>query len=111
MQATFKLFIPFLLCLAMLFVSGCMNKGTSSGGDSDPVFVGTWTGEGAEMELLKDGTAIFLNHTYTWKVEDGRLVLTGTGYNNSTYILGYDSSDSTFALYTPTTGNVKLQRK
>jgi len=89
MQTTFKLFVSFLLGLVMSFVSGC-------GSQSSSALVDRWESESGwvfwgggtlnSLELTKDGTGIVnvgmgkgTNIPITWKAENGRFFLTGSG--------------------------------
>ena len=68
-----KLFVLFLLCFALLLVSGC---GSSLVGKWEIEMGQPTYGIPENLELLKDGTGIIDQMGVTWKTESGRLYAT-----------------------------------
>jgi len=113
-----KLFVSFLLCFALLLVSGCEGQGSSSGSGNDSAhpsaLVGKWKLEEqnpkyiSEIELLSDGTAIAVGVAMTWRVEDGRMYIIhpmgqragSTRYEVSGSTLTLTHEDGSIATYT-----------
>jgi len=84
----FSVMLVCLLAVSLVFVS-C--------GDSASKFAGTWAAEGenSTIELSKDGTGKWDGHNITWKIENKRLVFTGSGL---TFSYDYKLSGSTLTI-------------
>ena len=120
MQRTIRFFVSTLLCLSLLLVSGCGggdNAATSGGGSSSTAtsggggskehpaeLVGKWkdtdqSGTYIIIDLRQDGTGhnSGFNANFMWKVEGGRLLLSGPD-GSSPQEFSYEISDSTLVL-------------
>jgi len=87
-KLVFSVMLVCLLAFSLVFVS-C--------GNSASKLEGTWETESGDsnLELSKDGTGKWDGYSITWKIENKRLVFTGSGL---TFSYSYQLSGSTLTV-------------
>ena len=97
MKNTTKLF-GIIAFVTLIMVSTVFGLVSVSCGKSTSELVGTWEGRFENLELSKGGTGRWDGNPITWKIENKRLVFSGTWMWGGTTSFDYELSGSTLSI-------------
>lgn len=92
------LLIPIMLCI-IVFVTGCMDEGTSPKSNEHDIFLGSWSGPGIRyFEFFSDNTCMYTGIAYKWDVKDGSLTLSHSNGVRITYTYTFSEDNTILTL-------------